>query len=291
VPSSPLGDLLVRSTPEPRHRIDVTALLTRSRSRQRRRALVAMGVAVAATAGVVTGVQALDPGTKAVRPLATKPPSPGPTQWTPDPSPTFPPAPDVIGMDVDAAMVRLGQGDCMGTERVAHDAAPVGKVVAQATAANFCEVTLTVSAGPVGSAPTCTNVAIDAGPLGAAAGTAGFAVIIRNVAAAPCSLQGYPDVTATESGTDRTVVARDTPDGSGASSAGATTSYLLRTGDHVSAMVSGSDNPVGAATSCTELHPFRVSVNGPGATLNRTLYNCSGIEVHEFVPGATGWIR
>ncbi|MCW2706768.1 MAG: hypothetical protein JWM22_610 [Frankiales bacterium] len=288
MPSSPLGTLLDSSTPEPSRGIDVTALLRRSRARQRARAVLATVVVIGLASVAVAGVQGFGTNrSDPAPPAATKLPQPTVTV-----SPNFASAPDVRGMDVDAATAALGRGECMSSERVVQDAAPIGEVVTQQqTAGDVCEVTLTVSAGPAQSAVPCTHLAVDAGELGAAAGTSFLVFVFRNAGAVPCRLQGYPDVSATESHTGRTIVARHLSDSFLGISGKSAASYLLRPGEHVSATVEGGNNPAGTATSCTVLHPFQAGANGSSSTVDRTVSNCAGLAVTNFVPGASGMIR
>ncbi|MFN2538194.1 MAG: DUF4232 domain-containing protein [Mycobacteriales bacterium] len=276
MPDTALGKLLEAGVPEPPRDLDVTSLVQRARRRRRARAMTVAGAAVLAGVGAIATVTVATDRPHTGRSVVAAPESPSA-------SPAGRDAPDVRGLDIDDAKTRLQQAGCMTRVQITSAAARVGTVVAQSTALALCDVMITVSSGPSTAAPPCTSVTVTAGPQLAAAGTSGFAMVFRNDGTSPCSLQGYPDVTATEVQTGRTV--RATHESSYDDAADPTQRFVLEPGDGVSAAITASDNPVGDATSCTELHPIRVTVNGKDHILDRTLSNCSGMVIAAYRPG------
>lgn len=186
----------------------------------------------------------------------------------------------------------LNQADCSGTVTAFLDsAATVGQVTAQRQTGDFCNVSLTVSAGPSTSAAGCSTLVITAGQVGAGLGHVGFALTFRNNGRVSCTLNGYPTVTATESGSRRIVTGHDSPSGYlGGTDVPVPTLYL-HPGDAVSSFVEGTDMPVGNATSCPRLTGMRVTVNGHTTAVPPTLTYCGGLGVHPYVPGITGTAR
>jgi hypothetical protein len=286
VPDSPLGELLASTVPEPPVSIDASSVLGRARRRARLRVSTLVAVASAGVVALSFLASSLRDSSTPVAPVATKPPGPQPSAG----APTAGPAPNVVGLAVDAAMSALTQAECMGrVGAIVNDStAPVGQVLAQRTTSDLCEVALTVSAGSKSSAPPCRSLAITAGVGGVGLGHAGFPLHFRNDGPAACALSGYPTVTATDSETRKTVTARHTPSGYLGGTDLALPTYLLRPGDEVSALVEGTDVPPGNATSCPELAQVRVTVNGRTTPVTQTLSDCSGMEVHPYVPGTTG---
>ena len=59
----------------------------------------------------------------------------------------------------------------------------------------------------------------------------------------------------------------------------------------MSSLVEGTNNPVGNATSCTNLTELRVPVNGRTTSVRPTLLTCSGLGIHPYLPGTTGRAR
>ena len=266
-------------------------LIVARRQRRRTVATVAAAILLVGSAVPVLVRYASRP---AVAPVA----SPGPTPAaSPAPSPTpsglaASPAtvvPRVRGLTIEAALAALARVNCGGTiTAIVNSAAPVGQVAAQRTLDDLCPVGLTVSAGPAQSAARCRSLTVTAGQVGAAAGNAGFVMTYRNNGRSPCTLHGYPTVTATDSGTGRTVLGRDSPSSYLGGTQLRVPTLHLRPGDAVSSTVAATDNPGGNALSCTDLLRLRVTVNGQTTLVPRTLSNCSGLQVLPFLPGSTG---
>jgi len=294
VPETPLGRVLADAVPSPPRALDVTQVLVRARRRVRlQNAAVGLSAVLGAVA-VATAVVASQPApgrrqpdVAAATPTSTVPSS-SPTA-TADPSPSLPTAPNVVGQDVDRAIAALDEAGC-GAEvsSVINALERVGTVVSQRTTGT-CGLLLTVSAGPRIIAPACSALAVSAGQGGAAAGNAGFPISFRNIGNHPCSLSGYPTVLATDSNTGRTVTARHSPSGYLGGTDLPLPPYVLAPGDRVSVLVEGTDNPVGNASTCSTLNDIRVVVGHRSIHTRQVLQNCTGMQVHRYVPGLTGY--
>jgi len=258
-------------------------------ARKQRRLTIAITVTTVLLIG--GGVPALvqQGSPKAVSTIAKPTPSLTPS---PPASPTVTGTPRVVGLAIDAAINALARANCNGTiTAIVNNAAPVGQVIAQRTTGDHCQVSISVSAGPAGSAARCSNLTITAGQVGSGLGHSGFPLNFRNSGPFPCTLNGYPTVTATESGSGRKETGTDRPSGYLGGTDLRVPTLLLRPGDAVSSLVEGTNNPVGNAASCTDLTKLRVTVNGRTTSVRPTLSNCSGLNVHPYLPGTTGTAR
>lgn len=125
-------------------------------------------------------------------------------------------------------------------------------------------------------------------------------LVFTNVSASPCRLVGYPGVAALDPSGHQVVQARRSPTGyMGGLLAGATPSVVsLAPNESASALVEGTDNPVGAATSCPKYpnllvtppdltKSVRVRVTGLGSAPTG-FPGCTPIYVHPVVAGTTG---
>ena len=293
MPETPLGRGLADAVPSPPRALDVTQVLLRARRRVRlQNAAVGLSAALGAVV-VATAVVASQPAPGRRQPdvAATSTstvPSSSPTA-TADPSPSPPTAPNVVGQDVDRAIAALDGAGC-GAEvsNVINAPERVGTVVSQRTT-ETCGLLLTVSAGPRIIAPACSALAVSAGQVGAAAGNAGFPISFRNSSNHACSLSGYPTVLATDSSTGQPVTARHSPSGYLGGTDLPIPTYVLAPGDRVSVLVEGTDNPVGNASTCSTLNDIRVVVGHRAVHTQQVLHNCSGMQVHPYVPGLTGY--
>ncbi len=126
-------------------------------------------------------------------------------------------------------------------------------------------------------------------------------IVFTNQSESTCVLSGYPGVAGLDAQGNQPVQAERTPNGYlGGLQSGTTTppSVSLAPGQTASAIVEGTDNPVGSATSCPSYPTLRVTppnltvsvrvtVTGLG-TNPPGLPGCSPIEVHPVVPGSSG---
>jgi len=149
----------------------------------------------------------------------------------------------------------------------------------------------------------CKNgqIAVTVRDAGAAAGSTGQVIGFVNVSKVACTLTGYPGVAGLDAQGRQVIQAQQQLMGMlGGLANGATTppTVTLRPGQSASAMVEGTDNPVGTATSCTYYpsllvtppgltRPKKVTETLPGSSIPG-FPGCSGIRVDPVVPGPTG---
>jgi hypothetical protein len=157
--------------------------------------------------------------------------------------------------------------------------------------------TTTSSTVPVAASgpPRCTfaHLAISVGQLGAGLGHEGAAILFENTGTSTCSLSGYPGVAALDSTGQQVAQAQRTPSGYlGGMHTGSTTPPVvdLAPGAVASALVEGTDVPVGSASSCPTYPALLVTppTSTLSARLTVSLPGCSAIEVHPVVSGTTG---
>lgn len=203
---------------------------------------------------------------------------------TPSPAP-----PNVIGMGIDLALSRMQVAGCSVTAEHIVNAAGTraGQVFGQQVISGYCEVALSVSAGPPPtSVAACRSLAVHQGRGGVAGGNFGAALIFRNTGSAPCALRGYPDLS--EQHNKKTVTARHTAQGYLGGSGEPLVTYVLFPGDSVSASYEASDNPPAGQNSCPAGSTTLVTAGGHTTTLPGLGSPCSGLEIHPYVPGSTG---
>jgi hypothetical protein len=140
-----------------------------------------------------------------------------------------------------------------------------------------------------GSYNTCDVLTVSLGQSGAGLGHVGEPIVFQNTSSTTCTMYGYPLVKVTSngptSGTD------DTPNGYLGGLSGSTIPTVnLAPGATASALVEGTDNPVGTATSCPTYSSLAITPPGDSQTftLDTSLPGCSTIEVHPVVTGSTG---
>lgn len=149
----------------------------------------------------------------------------------------------------------------------------------------------------------CENgqIAVTVHAAGAAAGSSGQVIGFVNVSKVACTLTGYPGVAGLDAQGRQVIQAQRQLMGMlGGCANFATTppTVTLRPGQSASAMVEGTDNPVGTATSCTYYpsllvttpnltRPIKVTETLSGSSVPG-FPGCSGIRVDPVVPGVTG---
>ena len=159
---------------------------------------------------------------------------------------------------------------------------------------------LSSTAGATAEAPPCTNsqIATTAPGGGAGLGHEDQVLVFTNKSATTCALTGYPGVAALNSAGQQVVQARRTTGGyMGGLGPGATVIpvVLLGPDQAASAIVEGTDNPIGQETSCATYpdllvtppnltESVRVTVSGIGAGMP----GCTRVEVHPVVFGTSG---
>ena len=126
-------------------------------------------------------------------------------------------------------------------------------------------------------------------------------ILFTNQSQSTCALSGYPGVAGLDTQGNQAVQAERTTNGYlGGLQSGTTSlpSVSLASGQTASAIVEGTDNPVGSARSCPSYPTLlvtppnltvsvRVTVTGLG-TNPPGLPGCSPIQVHPVVPGSSG---
>jgi Protein of unknown function (DUF4232) len=169
----------------------------------------------------------------------------------------------------------------------------------------FTTAPLTFAAQPQEPPPTsstpqkgsCSNsqlaISFD-GPV-AGLGHEGVTLNFKNTSATTCSVYGYPGVAGLDSAGTQVVQAIRTL--SGYLGGVVTTdpsppNVVLEPGQFASAIVEGTDTPVGPETSCPSYPKLLVTAPNTSRSvpLNVGLPACSGLEIHPVVPGTTGWL-
>jgi Protein of unknown function (DUF4232) len=117
---------------------------------------------------------------------------------------------------------------------------------------------------PPTTPPPCTGseLAVSAGQAGAGLGHEGLPILFRNISPTACSLYGYPGVAGLNSSGQQVIHATRTSSGylGGLANAQPTPPTVdLSPGQTASALVEGTDNPVGTATSCPSYPTFLVT--------------------------------
>ncbi len=159
-----------------------------------------------------------------------------------------------------------------------------------------------VRAWPIATAPppvqpttSCTfsQLTVIAKSDGVALGHVGVVLMFENTGSSICSLYGYPGVAGLNAeGVQVTQAVRTVNGYLGGAGTGAS-HVILAPGESASAIVEGTDNPVGTATTCST-YP-RLLVTPPNTTQSVTidfsLPGCSALQVHPVVPGTSGSVR
>ena len=142
--------------------------------------------------------------------------------------------------------------------------------------------------GP-GAYNTCDMLDMSIGQGGAGLGHIGEPILFRNAGTTTCIMSGYPSVVMSANGEISGV--DYTPNGYLGGVSGSTIpTVTLAPGATASALIEGTDNPVGNATSCSTFTSLKVTPPGDSqtVTLDTSLPGCSTIEVHPVVSGSAG---
>jgi Protein of unknown function (DUF4232) len=162
----------------------------------------------------------------------------------------------------------------------------------------------TTSTTPNVTSVACRNgqVTVSVGRSTAGLGHEGQVLLFTNRSSSPCSLSGYPGAAGLNAQGQQVVQASRTVNGYlGGLVDGviAPPVVMLAPGAEGSAMVEGTDNPVGTETSCPTYPALLVTppdltmsttvrVSDIGSPPTTGLPGCSRIQVHPVVPGTTG---
>ncbi len=138
-----------------------------------------------------------------------------------------------------------------------------------------------------------SQITISEGQSGAGLGHSSVVILFTNKSQQACSLHGYPGVAGLNSQGQQVTQAQRTLRGYlGGLPIGNNVipTLTLDPGDTVSAMMEGTDNPVGTATTCPRL--YGLEVTAPNTRVSQRLPHapgfCSTLAVHPVVPGTTG---
>lgn len=139
--------------------------------------------------------------------------------------------------------------------------------------------------------PVCVDadLTVSVNPSGAGLGHVGSTIVFTNVSDHQCALTGYPRVAGLDSSGREVNQAQPALTGYLGGSYTRATVQLAR-GGSASALVEGTSNPSGAATTCP-VYP-RLLVVAPTQTRSHvfasSMPGCSRLQVHPVVAGATG---
>jgi hypothetical protein len=182
-----------------------------------------------------------------------------------------------------------------GSHHKSHEAHKSHKSHATTTTAPPPTSSSTTSTSTAPGPPRCTfaHLVITVGQTGAGLGHQGVTILFKNQGTSVCSLSGYPGVAALNSTGQQVSQAQRTPSGYlGGMRTGSTTPPLvvLRGGVAASALVEGTDVPVGTATSCPTYAALLVTppTSSRSKRLTVSLPGCSPLQVHPVVGGTTG---
>jgi Protein of unknown function (DUF4232) len=185
-----------------------------------------------------------------------------------------------------------GGGSPSGTKHSSHHDKNHSKSHSTSTTTTSTSPTTTSSAA---GAPRCTfaELSISVGQTGAGLGHEGVAILFKDTGTSECSLFGYPGVAALNSSGQQVAQAQRTPTGYlGGLETGSTTPpvVVLSPGAVASALIEGTDVPVGTATSCTTYPALLVTppTSTQSERLTVSMPGCSPVEVHPVVSGTTG---
>ena len=149
--------------------------------------------------------------------------------------------------------------------------------------------TATTQAGP--SNCTSAQLTVSAGMGSGAAGTIGQVLLFENTSSTTCLLHAFPGVAGLDASGDQVVQATREVNLAPFSGSTATLPTIqLTAGSTASALVFGSDVPVGAATSCVTYAGLLVTPPNAFASvrLDVTMPGCAGLRVGPVYPGTSG---
>jgi Protein of unknown function (DUF4232) len=191
----------------------------------------------------------------------------------------------------------LATGCTSGTKSPAAN--PATTTFAPVTTSTVPTTTATSASTTTSSAasdgPPCRDgqVSVSDGGGGAGLGHEDQVILFTNQSKSICTLSGYPGVAGLDAQGNQVVQAERTLDGYlGGLQNDATTppTVTLAPGQTASAIVEGTDNPVGSAISCPNYPALLVTPPNLTYSVRLTvgLPGCSPIEVHPVVPGTSG---
>jgi hypothetical protein len=135
---------------------------------------------------------------------------------------------------------------------------------------------------------------VTSGPGGGATGHVSDVLLFKNTST-PCTMTGYPGVAGLNSSGQQVVQAMRTLNGfmGGVPTGDSPPIVTLTPGQVASAIVEGTDVPIGTEVTCPSYPALLVTPPNTrqSVTLNTGLPGCSAIEVHPVVMGTSGTIQ
>lgn len=171
---------------------------------------------------------------------------------------------------------------------------------APSTTISILQTTTTTTSAPstiqgTSAIPRChySQLSISEGSSGAGLGHSAVVILFKNSSSSTCYLYGYPGAAGLNSSGQQVTQAKRTLGGYlGGLPLNQTTlpTVTLTPGETASAMVEGTDNPIGNATTCPVLHGLLVTAPNTKTSvkLAHAPGDCSYLQVHPVVPGTTG---
>jgi hypothetical protein len=178
--------------------------------------------------------------------------------------------------------------------RSTHSPARAGKPPHRPTVFRATTTTQpTTESASVGPSP-CTGeqLLVTPGESTAGLGHIGVVLLFENRGTVPCELFGYPGVAGLDGDGEQLTQAARSPFGYlGGLSAGENwPEVAIAPGRFASAVLEGTDVPLGTATTCPTYTGLLVTP--PNTTqstrLNLSMPGCSGLQIHPVVPGTSG---
>ena len=126
----------------------------------------------------------------------------------------------------------------------------------------------------------------------AGAGHSSLVILVHNHGSHTCRLLGYPKVQLLDAGGTVSAVARETPSGFAGGTPLSTPmpGVDLGAGKEASAVLEGTDVPLGTTTTCTSYPSYTIMLRGmhDAIRIKQPIVSCSGFSVHPFVIGFNG---
>lgn len=201
----------------------------------------------------------------------------------------------LIGVVVSTVAVAL-LGACSGSGGRTATAVRSSTTSPLATASTSVAPSTSTVPKPAASGCGLSELTVSAGPMGAGLGHAGLPILFNNSGTRTCTLSGYPGIAALDAGGNQVAQAQRTPNGylGGLPSDSTPLPVVeLPAGQTASALVEGTNNPVGTAASCPTYPQILVTPPNEthSVTLGGGLRGCSQLQIHPVVPGTTGSLR
>ncbi len=203
----------------------------------------------------------------------------------------------VTAVLVGLVLTACGSGSKQGVSSTTGRPRSSTTTVATAPPSTTGVSTTTSTSAATTSACRNGQVSVSPSTIAGALGHQDSVLSFTNQSQSTCTLSGYPGVAGLDAQGNQAVQAERTPSGyMGGLRSGTTASQVpLAPGQAASAIVEGTDNPVGSATSCPDYPALLVTPPNTTQSVKVTvssepggLAGCSPIQVHPIVPGTSG---